>query len=91
MKNEMQDVIIVDEEGQEFILKLYKEFSYKDKNYVILFEEEATETTETEQTGENVYLMEVISTEQGEEYLEIEDSKLFSELITEAEKLLFTN
>lgn len=94
MGKENKKVTINDVEGKACELEILEEFTYKDKNYVMLYEEDECTCGDNCECGEDscnesIYIYEVNNVEGKDNYSEITDEKLMSELIDEAEKLLY--
>lgn len=98
MEKDMKKVVLTDENGDEYELDVVKEFDYKDKKYIVLYEDgcgceddcDCHEECECDdECDEYIYIMEVVKTEDGnEEYREVAED-IMKEIVPIVEKELY--
>ncbi len=90
MEKEIKENTIIDEEGNEIKVNVLKTFSYKNKDYVVLYEDCNCEHDENEcECDINVFIMEHLKEEGKEEFIEVNDDVLLDELIEIASKNIY--
>jgi uncharacterized protein YrzB (UPF0473 family) len=94
MSDEIKEVVLTDDEGNEYQLEVLKEFDHKGKNYIMLYEPTDDECGDTcgcdsEECTENIYIYEVNKDNGDDTYIEVTDAKIMDELVGIAEKLIY--
>ncbi len=85
MEKEIKIVTITDDKGINYELQILDEFKHKEKNYAILYDEKNRENEEEE----IIYIYEIkINIDGEEEFIEVTDKDLMSELAEIVENML---
>jgi len=85
MEKEIKIVTITDDKGINYELQILDEFKHKEKNYAILYDEKNSENEEEE----IIYIYEIkINIDGEEEFIEVTDKDLMSELAEIVENML---
>lgn len=86
-------VTFVDDEGNEFEMEIILEFDHKDKSYALLAEfidpeDHVHDENCDHDHSQSLYIFEVVSNPEGEDFLSIDDDELMDELSERVDVLL---
>ena len=90
MKDLNKKVIFQGEDGEKFEMTILKEFDFKDKKYAVLMEEDDHDHDHDCNCDKNIGILEIVKDKDGSDtFVQIEDDKLFEEIVDQAEIAIY--